>query len=218
MTDQSYGYGAGQYQQAANGDWNQAWAGYEQQSADPNAYYYQQQTQQTQGQQTQQPTYGAQNYGTQPAGSDNISSQSYDSASYYQGASQDANQYSQQGAGVAAGQTEEEAEYSYSDAPNAYPDARPDLVDQDAPDEASRPSLAASLNFDENDNEKNLIRDAEGRPKAASFAKLISLITHPKEPGMFHSEIFSSMPDSCGQGHKIRFFGFEFLVRSRKIV
>lgn len=156
MTDHG-AYGAGQYAQAQNGEWQQAWAGYEQPSSDPNAYTYSADA----GQQLQ----------------------AYDNSGAGQtGGYQDPNQYAQQ---MPAGTGEEEGEYMYADAPDAYPDRRPDLVDQEGAEESPRPSLAAVLNFDEPDNEKNLIRDADGRPKAVSFAKLIGLITHAKEPGMF---------------------------------
>jgi hypothetical protein len=49
----------------------------------------------------------------------------------------------------------------------------------------SRPSLSANLNFEEPESEKNLVRDAEGRLKACSFAKLIGILTGAKDTGMF---------------------------------
>lgn len=156
MADQ-YGYGAGQNQSHYGGDWQQqqqGYGGYDQQSQDPNAHT------------AQDPNaYGGANgaYG------------GYDYSGQGQAAgNQDPNQYSQT----------EDGEYQYSAAPDAYPDRRPDLVDQDAAEDTPRQSLTATLNFEEPDNEKNIVRDSDGRPKAVSFAKLITLLTHPKEPGM----------------------------------
>jgi hypothetical protein len=52
----------------------------------------------------------------------------------------------------------------------------------DSPEE-QQPSITTSLNFDEPDGPSNMLKDNEGRLKACSFAKLISLLTAAKDNG-----------------------------------
>lgn len=41
-------------------------------------------------------------------------------------------------------------------------------------------SFATTLNFDEPDNENNMLRDADGQIKGASFAKIIAKMVDPQ--------------------------------------
>jgi hypothetical protein len=44
-------------------------------------------------------------------------------------------------------------------------------------------SFATTLNFDEPDNENNMLRDADGQIKGASFAKIIAKMVDPHNFG-----------------------------------
>lgn len=163
MADQGYGYDPNAYAQGGYAvdpsQQQQQYQGYgdsAQAQAEYAAYYQQQQQQQQQHmQQMSQGGYEQQGY----TGADP--------------------------AGTGAGA--EAYEEGYAPPPPAdeslLPAAPANFDENDTAD--SRPSISANLNFEEPDTEKNLVRDAEGRLKACSFAKLIGILTAAKDTGSF---------------------------------
>lgn len=58
-------------------------------------------------------------------------------------------------------------------------------------------SFNQTLNFDEPDNENNMLRDADGQIKGASFAKIICKMVDPQNFGTFLMSSSSKRRDRC---------------------